>query len=204
MTTQYVTSTLNVAGSNFYPSGNASVYITTDASVQTTFSMTCTSSGTCSGSILVSNISGIATAKNITIYVLDVTRNLRSNSVVINVSNTVVSPVITSDSSTFNSYSQTAKFTGTGFSQGGSVNFTLKTDAGITTPISVTATSTGSCSASIPVTQINGVYTATTVSIQAEDMATLDMSNTISESVTTINVAPTITGPSTPIQIITY
>lgn len=102
---------------------------------------------------------------------------------------------------------QTMNISGEGFYPGGSASIVITAvpTAGGTGPTSTytaTVSPTGTVTFSIAVSSINGIFSATSLQMYAQDMTTGDKSNTVIIQLATTTVAPTLVAPTTPIQLL--
>jgi hypothetical protein len=82
------TSSLNISGSGFYPSGSANIVITTNKNDTTSYAISSDSTGSIADTISVSSITGVTSASSLTVMAQDVKRNINSNSIVIQIQDT--------------------------------------------------------------------------------------------------------------------
>ncbi len=92
--------------------------------------------------------------------------------------------------------------TGSGFYPSGSVTLTV-TSGSITSTFLTTADSSGDINYSIPISSINGLGNSSTITLTAKDNTTGISSNTATINVNVENVAPTLTAPTSSIQLAT-
>jgi hypothetical protein len=100
--------------------------------------------------------------------------------------------------------SSTITIQGTGFYPSGSVNIVFTTNAGTTTTVTTTASSSGAISVSVSAASINGILTATSLSMYAVDESYNVQSNTVSLALNPITVNPVLAQPTGSITVVTY
>ena len=102
------------------------------------------------------------------------------------------------------STSSTITIVGTGFYPSGSATLTFTTNAGTATTYTMVASAAGAVSDAISASSINGIGTATSLSLYATDITTGDRSNTVQIQLTNIVVNPVLTQPTGSITVVTY